>query len=199
MKNKFAYLFITFVMFITFLSNDLASQQLTTPVIVHFPIMLKSLEYDRNLMNKNNGVIRIGIVYQEQFRPSLNAKNQLLRYIADNNIKNLAKYKLEIIPINLIDISEFSDFVKNNDIDVTYITPLRAVNIDKLAQIHKSNSILSLTGVVEYIDNKIPFSVDVVGDNPKIVIDLTNSRLSGADFSTNLLKLAKVINLNETE
>ncbi len=199
MKNRFAYWFILFIIFITFLSNDLASQQLTTPVIVHLPIMLKSLEYDRNLMNKNNDVIRIGIIYQEQFRPSLNTKNQLLRYIADKNIKNLAKFKLEIIPINLSDISEFSSFVENNNIDITYITPLRAVNIDKLAQIQKSKSILSLTGVVEYLDNQIPFSVDLVGDNPKIVIDLMNSRLSGADFSTNLLKLAKVINLNETE
>jgi hypothetical protein len=191
--------FIIHIILITFLSYDLKSQQLTTPVIIHLPIMLKSLEYDRNLSNIKNSTIRIGIIYQEQFRASLNTKNQIDSYISTKKVLKLSEYSLEFVPINLTNLSTIQEFLQDQNIDFAYITPLRAINVEKLAQILKNNKILALTGVVEYLNHNIPFSVDVVGDNPKIVIDLKTSRLSGTNFSTNLLKLARVINSNETE
>lgn len=178
----------------TFVSTDMKSQQLTTPVNIHLPIMLKSLEYDRNLANKKSDTIRIGIIYQEQFRVSLNTKKQIDRYIAEMKVTKLAHFSIVFVPINLSNLSVINDFLSKQNLDFAYITPLRAINLENLAQIFKNNKILALTGVVEYVNHKIPFSVDVIGDNPKIVINLSCSRLSGADFKTNLLKLAKVIN-----
>lgn len=196
MENKFTYLIVILVLLLIFLSNNSFSQQLTTPVNIHLPIMLKSIEYDRNIVNRDNDVVRIGIIYQENYRVSLNTKNQVLIYITDNNLQKLVKFSLEFITINLNELSTLREFLQNQNLDYAYITPLRAININKLAQILRDKKILALTGVVDYINYKIPFTVDVVGDNPKIIIDLNNSRLSGADFSTNILKLAKIIDSN---
>ena len=196
MENKFTYLIVILVLLLIFFSNNSFSQQLTTPVNIHLPIMLKSIEYDRNIVNRDNDVVRIGIIYQENYRVSLNTKNQVLIYITDNNLQKLVKFSLEFITINLNELSTLREFLQNQNLDYAYITPLRAININKLAQILRDKKILALTGVVDYINYKIPFTVDVVGDNPKIIIDLNNSRLSGADFSTNILKLAKIIDSN---
>lgn len=173
---------------------DLSSQQLTTPVAVHLPIILKSLEYDRNIRKKSS--LKIAIIYQEHYRSSLNTKNQVTHYLKANNIKTISNTEISIIEINLDDLSKIKTTLQENKIDFAYVAPLRAVNIDELSNILILEEVLAFSGVADYIQKRIPFTVDLIGERPKIVVDLNNSRRSGADFSVSLLKLAKVINSN---
>ena len=155
---------------------------------------MKSLDYDRNLKNKN--IIRIGIIYQENFRSSFKTKNQIINIAKELESKLSSNFQFEFEGININKSEDIRDFIKTGNYDVVYIAPLRAVNIENLANILRQNKILAITGIAEYVVHDIPFTVDLVNDKPKIVIDLNNSKNSGADFNVSLLKLAKVINTN---
>lgn len=194
--SRLNYLYITLasIAFLLINGGESLSQQLSTPVSVHLPIMMKSLDYDRNLKNKN--IIRIGIIYQENFRSSFKTKNQIINIAKELESKLSSNFQFEFEGININKSEDIRDFIKTGNYDVVYIAPLRAVNIENLANILRQNKILAITGIAEYVVHDIPFTVDLVNDKPKIVIDLNNSKNSGADFNVSLLKLAKVINTN---
>ncbi|MDT3740013.1 MAG: YfiR/HmsC family protein [Candidatus Kapabacteria bacterium] len=194
--SRLNYIYITLaaIAFLFINGGESLSQQLSTPVSVHLPIMLKSLDYDRNLKNKN--IIRIGIIYQENFRSSFNTKNQVINIAKELESKANSNFQFEFEGININKSDDIRDFIKTGNYDVVYIAPLRSVNVENLANILRQNKILALTGIAEYIIYAIPFIVDLDDNKPRLVIDLNNSKLSGADFNVSLLKLAKVINTN---
>ena len=194
--SRLNYIYITLasLAFLFINGGESLSQQLSTPVSVHLPIMMKSLDYDRNLKNKN--IIRIGIIYQENFRSSFNTKNQVINIAKELESKVGSNYQFEFEGININKSDDIRDFIKTGNYDVVYIAPLRSVNVENLANILRQNKILALTGIAEYIIYAIPFIVDLDDNKPRLIIDLNNSKLSGADFNVSLLKLAKVINTN---
>jgi hypothetical protein len=50
-----------------------------------------------------------------------------------------------------------------------------------------------LTGVPDYIYNGISVGIDIKGEKPEILINLKSSKLEGADFSSQLLKISTII------
>jgi hypothetical protein len=195
-ENKF-YFSLSLLLIFFFINYKSYSQELSTSINVHLPIMLKSLEYDRNLKTNSSEKIKIGILYQENFRTSLNNKNQIFKFIKDNRINSILSTEVEFISINFNNFEQLIEIVSKESFKVVYITPLKTINIELLIKLLTENKILSMSGVSEYLKFKLPFTVDIIGDRPKIIIDLNNSRKAGADFKANLLKLAKIINTNE--
>jgi hypothetical protein len=154
--------------------------------------MLKSLEYDRKLEKNESDIIKIGIVYQENYRASVNAKNDVNDFVFKNNPKIFQK-QVSFVILNILNIEQIKNILETANIDVIYITPLRSIDVEKLAMVFINNKILAMSGVAEYIKYKIPFTVDYFGRRPKIIIDLNISRKSGVDFDSKLLELSKVI------
>jgi hypothetical protein len=74
-----------------------------------------------------------------------------------------------------------------------YVAPLRAYDVTKISNLSKKLKILTLTGVNEYIDFGLSITIGVKGDKPQIIINLPSAKAEGADFSSQLLKLATVI------
>jgi hypothetical protein len=52
---------------------------------------------------------------------------------------------------------------------------------------------LTLTGVAEYVRAGIAVGIGVRDDRPEILVNLAAARAAGADFSAQLLLLARVI------
>jgi len=192
--NHKYYQYILILLF-SFFDNCIA-QTISTPIDVHFPIILKSLEYDRNLISKNSKVIKIGILYQEEYRTSLNLKNTLLEYISTNKIDNVAKVKTQFQLINFTNLMDLSQTIESGNFYAIYICPLRSVNVELIAESLIKNKILGVSGVSYYIKYKIPLVVDLNDNRPQIIIDLESSKASNIDFNSKLLKLSKVINAN---
>ena len=122
--------------------------------------------------------------------------NQVINIAKELESKVGSNYQFEFEGININKSDDIRDFIKTGNYDVVYIAPLRSVNVENLANILRQNKILALTGIAEYIIYAIPFIVDLDDNKPRLIIDLNNSKLSGADFNVSLLKLAKVINTN---
>ncbi|MFN8359249.1 MAG: YfiR/HmsC family protein [Candidatus Kapaibacterium sp.] len=167
------------------------AQETAISVSSHVPILCKVLSFDRNLKQQSRGVITIGVVYQSKFRVSLNTVNDLQRYFTENPVKISGQQ----VVLKLIDISEdnLNTVLNSDNFTVLYIAPLRAYNVANLHLVCSSKKIRTITGVPEYVEAGISVGVGTKGNQAEIIINRTSSISEGADFSAQLLKLARII------
>lgn len=185
---------LLFIIFIMGLTGPAATQEIETPVDVHIPIFLKVLGFDRNLGKraKNGDEIVLGIVFQAKFRKSLNVKNQAEKFLEQLTGSKIGDIPLRIVTLQLDDLANLKTDLLKEKVTVLYITPLRAVDILDLVSICRSFHITSLTGVPEYCETGVAVSVASKGGSPLIIINQDAAETEGADFSSQLLKLAKI-------
>lgn len=168
------------------------AQGMVVPVKLQLALFLKILPFDRNLKDRVGDEIVFAVLYQNNFGISYNAKEGLLKVVKESSIK-----KIEGIPFRfvLIDIEEtnLAEAITRDNVDILYITPLRAVEIEKITNLSRAQKIMTLTGVPDYVESGLAVGVGVKGEKPLIIINLKAAKAEGADFSSQLLKLAKVI------
>lgn len=161
------------------------------PVEVQFSLFSKILPFDRNFKTRAESSITIGILYQRTFRMSLHAKEDMVRLL------QASRRTIDGKPVRFVelDLTEDLDSLNANllrSVDVLYVAPLRAVNISSISTLTRTQRILSLTGVPEYVANGLAVGIGTKGERPEILINLSAAKTEGADFSSQLLKLAKV-------
>ena len=185
--------FILVIGLILLLGGALSAQEMEIPVDAQVPLFLKILTFDRNLKNRVGDEIVLGVVYQEKFRTSLNVKDQVEQYL-----KGLPETRIDEVPLRWVCIplgspKDLKTTLEKEKVDIVYISPLRAVDVESLAAITRSLGIASMTGVPEYCRMGIAISIGSKGGSPLININLPAAQAEGIDFSSRLLKLAKVI------
>ncbi len=193
MSLKGSMKMVSLVCALTFLCATLSvAQEMAIPVKIQFPLFLKIMVFDRNLKARVGDEIVIGIIYQGRFKRSLKARNEFVNIMAESSIK-----KVEDIPIRQvsIDVDEVNlkNAVSDSEIDVLYITPVRALEMEKVTSLSRARQITTLTGVPDYIESGVSVGVGTKGQNPRIIINLPAAKAEGADFSSGLLNLAKII------
>lgn len=176
------------------LAGTASAVEMEVPIEIQIPLFLKILPFDRNLKNRVGDEIVLGIVYQEKFRKSLNVKTQLENFLEKSKENKIDDVPFRYVLINLSRLSEFKAILAREKVDIVYITPLRAIAVETLVSHCRSMGITSLTGVPAYCELGIAISIGTKGESPIIIINLPGARSEGADFSSRLLKLARVIN-----
>jgi hypothetical protein len=173
--------------------NPSAGTQIETPVEIHIPIFLKVLTFDRNLKNRAGDEIVLGILYQEKYRESLNIKNQVEAYLVKSGTNIVEGIPFRWVSINAQDVQGLKAALEKEKVDVLYIGPLRAISIPGIAAVSRSIKAISMTPVPAYCDSGISVGIDTRGESPLIIINLHAAQEEGVDFSSRLLKLAKII------
>lgn len=188
--NKTIYILVILLLF----SSLCYSQEISVPVDIQIPIIFKIINFDRNTNKRinQNKELKVGILYQNKYRSSYNAKESILNYITNN--KNNYDFKISYYLIEANNTEDISEFLKNNQIDIIIITPLRAINISSIGKLFKHNNIISFSLVYEYVYSDISVGIESIQEKAQIVINLSSSKKEGADFNSQLLKLAKIIN-----
>ena len=92
-----------------------------------------------------------------------------------------------------IDVIDNSTLIPLQGIDAAYIAPLRAVNVEALVGLFRAKHIRTVTAVDEYILTGAAVGLALRGDHAEIVVNLPGSRAEGADFSSQLLRLARIV------
>ena len=65
--------------------------------------------------------------------------------------------------------------------------------MEKITNLSRDKKILTLTGVPDYVDSGLTVGIGTKGRKPRIIINLLAAKAEGADFSSGLLNLAKVV------
>ena len=157
----------------------------TVPAELQAPIIANLWQFDRNFPRR--GPITLGVLYQEKYRTSFVAAHELCDAFLRTRLP---------VRCVLIDISvpvQLADLLAGHDIDAVYFTPLRAVDVAVLLLPLRTKRIRSVTSVDEYVTSGVALGLALRGDHAQIVVNLPAARMEGSDFSSQLLKLARVI------
>lgn len=171
----------------------LHGQEIEAPINVQYALLHKILAFDRNLKTRVGEELVIGIIYQSTFRSSLIFKDELAAVIEKSQAEKLVDIPVRFVTVELADHLNLAESANKNKIDVFYVAPLRAVEIKTMTAVSQSQKILTFTGVPAYVDAGVAVGVGSKGETPRIIINLPAAKAEGVEFSSQLLKLAKVI------
>ena len=189
---KYCHLIITCLLIII-ISRNLHSQ-IVVPVSNQADLIAKIIVMNKNF-NLSGKPITMGILYNGNSKSSVdNAYELKMTLLNKGNVIN--NMPLNIV---LIDASEYSqgsliEEIRNLSLDILYIFNLRGQDLNKINNLCKEKYILSITADPSYLQKDFTLSFDIVNNSIKIIINLKSMYAEKVDFSSYLLKVAKVIN-----
>lgn len=174
-------------------SDSAVGQDMETPVDTQMKLIMKILTFDRSLAAQAEEKIVFGILYQSRFKQSFNASEDIKRNIGENKLDNFEGITLEWKFIDLQSISDLRDAITSAKLSAVYIAPLRAVDIIKIIELCRRNNINTFTGVPDYMNKGIAVGIGLRNNKPEIIINLSAAKAEHSDYSSQLLKLCRII------
>jgi hypothetical protein len=171
----------------------LEGQDMPVPPEQQLVLFPKILEFDRNLQSRAGDEIVIGILYQRNFRDSRNARNDLLSAAEQQSLTTIAGIPVRFVSIDS-DEQPLASAVETEQLDLLYVSPLRAFDLQQISALSRQHAFVTLTGVPDYVaEVGIAIGIGSRGGRPEIVINLPACEAGGVDFHSQLLQLARVI------
>ncbi len=170
---------------------EASAQDIEVPMSIQVALLSKILSFDRNL-ERQDGAIVVGVVYQRRVRASVLAKESVISLVG-RETRATGGVPIRCLPIDLTDVASLDSAIVENDIDVLYITPLRAVNLQSITAISRKRGVLTSTGVTEYVPKGVAVGFGAEQERPRILVNLPAAKAEGADLSSGLLKLVQLI------
>lgn len=184
-------LYIALVIFVFFAESF--AQEVPLPADTQIKLLIKTLEFDRNLSGRSHDFVNIAIFYQKKNRQSNDLKLDIENAIQQFKTSKIQKKSIKFIFIDISTISEYNDIINSQHIDVAFILPLKSINVNELTTITRQKQIISITPCPDYIKNGVSIGFDLQGGKPQIILNLSNAKKEGTNFSSIFLNYAKVI------
>ncbi len=169
------------------------AQEIQVPVKIQVPIFLKILAFDKNLMKQAGNEIVIGILYQRKYMKSRLIKDEIISELEKLGQIELLGLPLRYVAVDFKNAENLERIIDEGNIDIIYVTPLRAVDIGEIAEVTRKKKVLTFSSVPDYVEAGLSVGLGVKGEKPRIIINLSAAKAEGTDFSSRLLMLAKVI------
>lgn len=168
------------------------AQKMAIPVKLQIALFLKILTFDRNLKERVGSELVFAVLYQENFGTSLEVKKEFLKLVEKSSLGKIDEIPLRFVSINLEE-NDIKEAASRNNVDIIYVTPLDQMKMETITSVSRSRGITTLTGVADYVKSGLAVGIDTKDEKPLILINLSAAKAEGADFSSQLLKLAKII------
>jgi hypothetical protein len=162
------------------------AQEVPVPVQVQVPLLLRILSFDRNLAQRRTGDLVVAVLYQSRNRTSLAIAEEVSRLLG-------SVPGTEAVGIDLDKVTDLRAALAQSGGQVLYVSPLRGVEIGGIVRVSRVAGVTTVTGVPRYVDEGIAIGLDLKAERPEIVVNLEGARAEGADFTAQLLKLARLV------
>lgn len=134
----------------------------------------------------------VGVLYQPEVRSSLVCATEAAELLP-RFLRSADGSRVRCVLIEMTSDAELSRRLGEENVTLVYVAPLRSVNVSDVGRVLQSRRLLSYTGVPSYVEAGLVLGVDVMENRPKIVVNLPAARAVGMEFSSQLLKLSRVI------
>ena len=170
------------------------AQKMAAPAEVQVPLLFKILTFDRRLATRPPGdVMVIAVVFQTGYRASLVARNQIVDALKAMEDSTISGHPVRWVAVEWIDEEQVRLALIRERTDVVYVTPLRGVELHPLVRTARAAGMTTFTGVPLYVEQGVALSIGIVRERPQIIVNLAAARAEGSDFTSQLLRLCKVI------
>jgi hypothetical protein len=176
--------------------RPMTAQEMDVPIDVQIPLLYKILMFDRNLGSRvaGDGIV-IAIIYQEGFRASVTARDQVLETVRRIGASSISGQPVQWVSLELAEEADLEAALAKHRVDVIYVAPLRSVGLDRIATAARGKHVTSFTGVPEFVDRGLAVGVGLQRERAQIIVNLAAARAEGAEFGSQLLNLARVIEI----
>jgi hypothetical protein len=174
------------------LSTLVSAQEMEVPVGIQVGFFFKILVFDRNLGNRVGNELNLGIVYQSKVKASSKVNDEFIEKVTASGINSIKGIPLRFIPVDL-NTTELQQAIDDYGLDAIYVTPLQAIEVEQIAEICRKRKIISFSAVPRYLFLGLTLGIDQQGERPVILINIASAREVGADFSAQLLRLARIL------
>lgn len=176
------------------LGFQVAKAEQAVPAVRQASILTRALAYDRNMKERAGDSVSVGILYRAGNASSENCANEMLQAF-----RGLEKFAVHGLPFKALRIaydsgSSMKDLIRNEGIDALYACGGLDSEIDGLATIAGERKIITMGAREDYVNKGLAIGVFVIEGKPTILINWGESQKEGAAFSSDLVRLAKVIN-----
>ncbi len=173
--------------------NLVVAQTVEVPVELQHSLFMKILSFDKNIKARAGSEIIIGIIYQKNFKISLDTKDEILKAFSKSPVKDINNIPVRFVPIDIDEETDLGASVTKYGISVFYVAPLRATQLSSIIALARSKQIRTMTGVPDYVVSGLALGIGAKGGKPLILVNLAAAKMEGANFNSQLLKLAKII------
>jgi hypothetical protein len=170
---------------------SVAQQQV--PIDRQYALVMKILLFEKNLNTRCGQPLRIGVVYQRDYRPSLVAARQWMDAASEGAAATIRGRQVESVLVEYTDARSLGQTLGARGICAVYVAPLRGVALRELAQETRDHGVLSLTGMPKYCSEGLAVGIGIADDKPQIIVNQSAAHQEGAEFSSQLLVMAKVL------
>ena len=168
------------------------AEDMSVPMDRQIYSILKILTYDRNLIERMQPELRIGIVYVAEDPQSVETHDDLLavlQALADKTVKGLP---FAYLATPFVSGAELEQWARSNQVNVLYVTPGNSTNLDEILQVSRDLQIMTTTGVLDYVRRGVAVGVSAVLDKPKPLINLPSCKLERSEFDASLLRISMI-------
>ena len=170
---------------------SLAAAQEEVRMDLQINLFMKILRYDRNIGERGKQGLKIGVLYEPTSKSSIKTWESF-----EEEFNLLTDKTINEIPIFLVQVKGYAELpkaIENYGINVLYICPALDAQLDNILKLCKEKTILPITGVPQYAEKGVAVGLDIKKDKPVIIINTTVAKDVGANFSADILKVAKVV------
>lgn len=173
--------------------TNLLGQRVKVPVELQTKIIPKILSLNKSFdFNHDNKYINAIILYNSNQRNSKQVFDDFILKVNGERIR-IKNKEVKLHSYDIAKHNNLREFLKSNNINVLYLTPLRGVDINEVVNICKEEKVLTITAVEEYFEKGVAVLINLEQQKLKIVINNKVAKESGAEFSSRLLKIARVV------
>lgn len=168
------------------------AQEMEVPVGTQASLLTRILAFDRALPGRAGEELVIGILYQSRYRASFTAYQGAAAAL-EAQPPPAGVSRVRTVGVELGHPGELAPALRRHEVDILYIAPLRAVDRRAVAGAAHRQGVLTFGGDAELREQGVAVYFGMRGGRPRLRIDLDAARDCGADFSSELLRLADVV------
>jgi hypothetical protein len=165
------------------------AQVVPLPADLQAKLILNVLSFDHNLAERAGSEVLIGILVQRHFRASRDAGEELHAALAA--LPRTAP-RVRVVVLDA-ESAEVADLLERHQVEVLYVTPLRALAVEEVATAARALQVRTITGVPDYVRRGIGAGLGLRDRRPEVLINLPAARAEGAEYSSQLLALARLV------
>ena len=172
-------------------ARSVHAQGMDVPASIQIPLLYKILTFDRNFAAREGDELVIGILYQEGFRSSVVARQEVED--AMRSAGTVGSRKVRSVAIEQGATPDIAAALRQEGITVLYVTPLRGVSLTPILRAARAARVMTFTGVPPYVERGVAVGIGLEQARAMILDNLTAAKAEGSDYNAQLLRVAKVV------
>jgi len=160
---------------------------------IQLDLALKILAFDRKLPSRVGDELVFGIVYQGDFPASLQVKAEMEQAFETFAIKKVGTIPVRMAAVDLGRSPRWEQELKEAGVDIVYLAPLKDKAFDRVIILCRRMRLTTIASLPGDPARGAAVGFEPAGAKSVIVINLSAARAEGADFSSRLLGMSKVL------